>query len=90
MSDVVPISVRGNNTKAVQQELKAINLRFQALNADALVRILANIDVVHFLVSGLPARIKTRSTLFLTFAIFMRIPALFALIALRFWKTQEK
>ena len=84
------MSVRGNNTKAIQQELQAIHLRFQALNADALVRVVAYIDVVHFLMSGLPARIKTRSTLFLTVAIFMRIPALFALIARQFWKTQEK
>ena len=74
----------------MQQELQAINLRFQALNADALIRVVAYIDVVHFCVSGLPARIKTHSTLFLTVAIFMRIPALLALITRQFWKTQEK
>ena len=70
--------------------MQAIDLRFQALNADALIRVLAYIDLVHFLVNAFPSRIKTHSTLFLIVAVLMRIPTICALIAHKFLKTKEK
>ena len=86
-SDNVSVSSRANNVKAIQQELEEVNLRFQAINADALIRLLTHIDILAFIFSVIPVVMKRYSILELTISIGIRVLTILLLIGRHLYKT---
>ena len=60
-----------------------INLRFQAINADALINVLAGIDIFSFF-AFIPVFIKEKNFMLLTIGLAIRFPSMFVLIARHF------
>ena len=60
-----------------------VNIRFQAINADALINVLAGIDIFSFF-AFIPVFIKEKNFMLLTIGFAIRFPAMFAIIARHF------